>query len=295
MLVSLPLDAVEDAISVPFEHAFGGAILLTAVVATTPVVWMVVHRIYGGRNVFFARWGFFHLLQVLLLGVLLSLALAQFLPGTLASEETQIGTLLAWQCVVFGPPCALVLLFARRLDPDGVRCLGLRVSRLGRALAAGLLAYVAFLPGFYALMLVWPYLLERFGASYEPQPFQDMFLSASGFEFWSGVALAVLVLPFFEELLFRAFLQPLLVQNFRDAGGVVLTALIFAALHGQGAFLPIFGLALLLGFLMLRTQRLLAVWSVHALHNGLQVALALSVAKLDLSTDPGLLLMNYLR
>ena len=84
-------------------------------------------------------------------------------------------------------------------------------------------------------------------------------------------------MPLLEEVLFRGFLQPLLVQNFRDKGGIVLTSALFAVMHGTSAFLPIFGLSLILGAVMLRTQRLTAVWAIHALHNGLQVALLLSL------------------
>jgi uncharacterized protein len=87
------------------------------------------------------------------------------------------------------------------------------------------------------------------------------------------VLLGALVLPLFEELLFRGFLQPLLVQNLHDRAGLVLTALCFALLHGVEAGVPIFGFALILGGLMLRTQRLAACWSVHALHNALVFAI----------------------
>ena len=83
----------------------------------------------------------------------------------------------------------------------------------------------------------------------------------------------IVVLPFFEELIFRGFLQPLLVQNLGDRGGVFLTSLVFALPHGDSAFLPIFGLALLLGSLKLRTQRLSAPFAVHALHNAIVFAL----------------------
>ena len=38
--------------------------------------------------------------------------------------------------------------------------------------------------------------------------------------------------PVFEELVFRGFLLPLLVQTFGPAGGILLTALPFALLHG---------------------------------------------------------------
>ena len=79
--------------------------------------------------------------------------------------------------------------------------------------------------------------------------------------------LVILVLPFFEELIFRGFLQPLFVQNLGDRGGVFLASLVFAVLHGDSAFLPIFCLALLLGSLKLRTQSLASCFAVHALHN----------------------------
>jgi membrane protease YdiL (CAAX protease family) len=88
-----------------------------------------------------------------------------------------------------------------------------------------------------------------------------------------GAALVIFVLPFFEELVFRGFLQPLFVQNLGDRGGVFLTSLVFAIPHGDSAFLPIFGLALLLGSLKLRTQRLSAPYAVHALHNAVAFVL----------------------
>ncbi|MFM7280644.1 MAG: lysostaphin resistance A-like protein, partial [Planctomycetia bacterium] len=84
-----------------------------------------------------------------------------------------------------------------------------------------------------------------------------------------AVFFGVLLIPFFEELLFRAFFQPLMVQNVRDRLGIVVTSLIFGLLHGTAACVPVFAVSLLLGGLMLRTQSLPAVWAVHALHNGL--------------------------
>ncbi|MFT4541933.1 MAG: membrane protease YdiL (CAAX protease family) [Planctomycetota bacterium] len=281
---------------IPFEHALAGAIVVTAVLAVTPAIWTIVQRIYGGRNIFFARWGFLHLLQVILFGlgfsILISFALDSYLPE---DEPLGIGMLLASQCLIFGPPCLFVMFLAQRLDPDGIRCLGLRWNRTPRAMAGGLLAYFAFLPGFYGLMVVWPYLLDRFGGAYEDQAFSSLFEMASGGELWFGVAMAVLVLPFFEELLFRGFLQPLLVQNFRDRGGVAMTAILFAAMHGESAFVPILGLALLLGAVMLRTQRLLAVWALHALHNGIQVAILLSTMPVESDSGAGALILESLR
>jgi hypothetical protein len=84
--------------------------------------------------------------------------------------------------------------------------------------------------------------------------------------------LAVAVLPFLEELCFRGFLQPLLVQNLSDRGGVAATAALFALIHEVHAFLPVFVLSLVMGGIMLRTRRLTAAWCVHALNNALTLA-----------------------
>ena len=90
------------------------------------------------------------------------------------------------------------------------------------------------------------------------------------------LVLGVAVQPLLEELVFRSFLQPLLVQNFREVLGVALTSFVFAALHGPDVFLPIFALSCLLGAIMLRTQNLYAVWAIHALNNGLQFAVLIA-------------------
>jgi membrane protease YdiL (CAAX protease family) len=46
---------------------------------------------------------------------------------------------------------------------------------------------------------------------------------------------------------------------------------VFAALHGTEGIVPIFALSLLLGAIMLRTQRLTAAWAVHAAYNALVI------------------------
>jgi membrane protease YdiL (CAAX protease family) len=53
----------------------------------------------------------------------------------------------------------------------------------------------------------------------------------SWFSFALLAATAVIVAPFFEELLFRGFLQPLLSRTFGVAAGVLITAALFGSLH----------------------------------------------------------------
>ena len=56
-------------------------------------------------------------------------------------------------------------------------------------------------------------------------------------------------------------------------------ALLFALLHGRSAFLPLFLLSLFLGWLQRRTHSLFVPWLVHAVHNGITLALALAPAR----------------
>jgi len=253
--------------------ALSGAVLLGVSAAIAPGVVALVRRIWPGRNVFFARWGFGHVIQALLVFLLAQVAIALVAP--IEEIEDSILWLLGLSSLSFGCVVAFVLATARRLDPIGIASLGLRKGGNLRALFAGVAAYLLLLPAFFGAGLVWPWVLTLLGEPVEPQVFGELFGNAGTVELVGGIVLAVLVMPFFEELLYRGFLQPLLVQNFRDRGGLVLTSVLFALPHGASAFLPIFVLSLVLGGIMLRTQRLLAVWGLHALHNGLQLAILL--------------------
>lgn len=251
-----------------------GAVLATTSLAITPLAIAVVRRIFPGRNVVFARWGFSHVAQIVLIAAVLLAAVA--LVRTPRAEpsaglERDQGTLfdLALTAGILLSCCGAVALFAIRLDPSGPRCLGLWPGRQIRAALAGLAGYGMLLPGILGLGMLWPWVLRAAGAQFEPQLVVEKMRDLAPGDRPVAILLGVAILPLFEEILFRAFLQPLLVQNLSDRLGIIATSLVFAALHGTGAFLPIFALSLLLGAIMLRTQRLLAVWSVHALHNGL--------------------------
>ena len=130
------------------------------------------------------------------------------------------------------------------------------------------LRYVLALPSLFGLIALSTVIFELMGL--EP-PEQDTALLVK-----EGIAahpvaitlLVALVIPLLEEILFRGFLLELLVGWIGRWGGVLISSLFFAALHGAEAFLPIFGLALVLAGVKLRTRSLAAVWVIHALHNG---------------------------
>lgn len=256
-----------------------GLVLVASALALWPLCAYLVQLLFPERRVHFARWGFSHVVQVAA-----ALILCSLLSGFAAVALVELGrgpifAGLVAQVLVYAAVTPLIGSLAMRLDPDGLVSLGFRRGGELRACAAGVVAYGLMFPGYLGLMGCWPWLMERLDLRFEQQEVVVGMLELSRGELLLALPLAIVVLPFFEELIFRGFLQPLLVQNLGDRGGVVATSVVFGALHGPSAFLPIFGLSLILGGVMLRTQRLIGSFAVHALHNGLMLTYLFTVGQ----------------
>jgi membrane protease YdiL (CAAX protease family) len=272
-----PQDALDAGARALVEDPAGAGtalVLLLGALALVPAAVALVRRFTPRVPVFFARWRFTQLGLVFAAGVAFLVACSSALVALAPGADRDLMAVFGG-CLGLGLTCALIAWIARRMDPSGVRSLGLWPGGHLRAASVGALAYLLCLPTLVALALLWPWLHERLGGEAAEQPFFDLLARTDGWTLVGLVAVLVAVQPLFEELIFRSFLQPLLVQNLGDRGGVALTSLGFALLHGAPFFLPIFALSLLLGALKLRTQRLAACWAVHALHNGLMVGTAL--------------------
>lgn len=281
-------DAFQDAadLAASASAALTGAVVLAGGLALTPLAALVVRRLVAERRVLFARWRFMHLFAV----VLLTLASATLAGAALAALALDLHELLLGQlatAVGLGVAGLAVARLAQRLDPAGLASLGLARSGNLRATVAGLGAYLLCAPALVGAMLCWPWLYERLGGTWVQQPIVTRIGELDAFGIAAMAVMAVLLQPLLEELLFRSFVQPLLAQNLGDRGGIVLTSLLFAGLHGGSAFLPVFGLSLLLGALMLRTQRLAAVAVVHAVHNGVMLGLVFVAPPLEGVPSPG--------
>lgn len=278
LLAQLATDAPQAAEPALSAVARGqiGAVLVLAGIVLVPLVALLVNALFQGRNVVFARHGFSHVVQVTF--AIAAVAFASSFVGPPTGEDVLAD--LVRTVVAFGAGVAVVFVTAVRFDPDGWRSVGMWRGRHASASVAGVLAYVLLLPALLGVAMVWTYVLELFGQPVEAQAVVQAFAEMPRERMPLAIVLAVIVQPLFEEILFRAFLQPLLVQNVREKAGIALTSFVFAALHGPTVFLPIFALSLLLGAVMLRTQRLAAVFAIHALHNGLQIALLPFVSKI---------------
>lgn len=99
-------------------------------------------------------------------------------------------------------------------------------------------------------------------------------------ERWATAALAVLLMPLLEELLFRGCLQRTFARRPEHGPrrALLFTSLVFAFAHGPVMWLPGFALGLLLGAFDLRFGDLRAPVAVHMAHNALVLVLTLVVA-----------------
>jgi membrane protease YdiL (CAAX protease family) len=242
-------------------------------IVLVPLALALARRIAPRRGVFFARWGFLHVLVLVGAGAVLLNLTPLIVPG----DTVDPWILIARTMVFMGGLALGVLAIAHRMHPEGIGALGFSRGGNLRAIAAGLVCFVLLWPVLTGCMWAWPMLARLMDLEVGVQPVLEGILDLEGSALFGALVFAVLIGPLLEELIFRGFLQPLLVQNFRERGGIAMCAFLFALLHGVDAFLPLFMFSLLLGWLQVHTQRLLASYCVHALNNGVTMIIAFTV------------------
>ncbi len=173
---------------------------------------------------------------------------------------------------------AFLVAFVRQLTP-GRDSLGLRAPPLARTAGLAALAYASFLPIVVAVHWVNQRSLPE-GTDAVQQPLSEL-LSAPGTpQFWVLVATVVIAVPIYEETLFRGMMQNGLEAIFarsRDAASARFLAIgvasaAFSLLHEWFTLLPVFTLAVFLGWLYARSGSLRLVILVHGLHNLVVIA-----------------------
>lgn len=207
-----------------------------------------------------ARWSIRDVIVVYVLRLAAGLALVRLvLPlfGAVGPVAAEVSDRLLVVALVAGT-------VARRRG--GWRDLGLTGRRWGRQVLWGLAAGVVL----YAVSFA----SERlYTALFFTTPLEHPLVSMTR----QATSLAALAAPLFlagvaapvaEEVLYRAFTLPPLVQRFGLAGGVVLSALLFAVLHFNVAWLPEVALVGVgLALLYYRTGSLLSAITTHAFLN----------------------------
>ena len=154
----------------------------------------------------------------------------------------------------------------------------LRLNFAPRHLLIGLMAGVAI----FFLALGLDLLLSRFIA---PDPITELINEATteaiianygGWRFLLGVLTMGVVTGFCEEIFFRGFVMRGFENSLHSQGvAIFLTSLIFSVLHMRLiAIVPIFILAMVMGFLVIRTDSTYTAITCHATYNSLILAAA---------------------
>ena len=204
-------------------------------------------------------------------------ALDAYTGGNVWRQAPSARLLLGISPTGLGALIVLAVSALRRPRPSGTptRALGLCSAEPVKDLGRGLATYVAAYPGVIAIILLWGALLDWLGVKVQPQEVVKILLAPQAwFEVAASVAVATLVAPLFEEMVFRGFLLPALSRRMGAPGAVVLTATLFGLLHGRAYAGPTFALGLLLGWLYGRTGRLWVSVGCHGAHNAVALVAA---------------------
>jgi membrane protease YdiL (CAAX protease family) len=266
-----------------------GLVLLSVTLAALPLVMRIVKHVAPPAEPVRAPWGLAHVALVALTFVVVApLTALLFKP-----EEDDLLALLVLNSAVFAFCVLIAVAIAAQRGVDGFRALGLRASGNVRAILAGAGTYIVCIPAWIGIAMIWIVTLTLFGHGVREQAIITGFSELDPDRRLVPLVFGVVLVPLFEEVLFRGFLQPVLVQIVRPVLGIVITSVLFGAMHGLDAFLPIFALSVLLGWIRHRTQTLSGPWAVHALHNGGQfVMLYVFPDVIDRAEKAGLLQLH---
>lgn len=166
------------------------------------------------------------------------------------------------------------LVFGLKYGKPVFASLGWQRSRFNLVIAAAGGVLLAFLVSALAYLIHTPQV---------PSPVESLMNSPALLAIF-GV-MAVTIAPLFEELLFRGFLQPLLSRTFGVAAGILLTAIVFGALHApEYSFAWQYALAVsivgaVLGWVRFTSNSIIPSTVMHGFYNAVFV-IALAFSKL---------------
>ncbi|MBI4114983.1 MAG: CPBP family intramembrane metalloprotease [Candidatus Omnitrophica bacterium] len=170
---------------------------------------------------------------------------------------------------------ALVVYFVHRAGGNW-RDLGFHEIRILKDIRVGLVGYLAILPFFLLILVAVVLWASIFHYEPPPHPLVEVFLeeeARSPALIAYSIFLACVTGPFLEEIFFRGFLYPALKSRWGVTWGLILSSAFFGLIHQNTfAFLPIFLLGLILGYLYEKRGTLVPSIALHIVHNSVFVA-----------------------
>lgn len=168
-----------------------------------------------------------------------------------------------------------IIYFVKVKYNHSLATIGLKIRNARHLSFLAVLSYIAFLPilAFLLLLLIW--LTSLFNFHLPQQTLFRLFLKEENLWLLTFSTIMVIILgPIVEEIFFRGFSYNAIKRRWGVRPAFVLTAVVFAGLHGNViGFLPIVALGLLLAYVYEKTASLIPSIIVHILHNTLMVSL----------------------
>ncbi len=215
--------------------------------------------------------------QVIAVGLWKTLAAFGSVPDP---GDADTGRVFAQGLVFHGAALLLLMGMLRARRWSWGRAFGLRTPGLARRAGMALTCYAGVLPAFMTAAMVSQLVMLLFGRPLTIQDFVLIFMKPqSAWTLMGLLSLALVLAPLAEEALFRGVLLPALMKRMGTGPAVVLSSLLFAAVHVHApSFLPLFVLAVGLALAYIQSGSLWVPAIMHAVFNGLNLALLLAAS-----------------
>lgn len=231
----------------------------------------------AGRH-FRVKWGIWDAFKLAIafvfLGYIIHIIEANFLSSSEGKDKLSFIPLLnagIMDLALLG----FILYFVKVKYKQALAALGLKIKGAVKHIFLAILSYIAFLPVLTFLLLLLILLAALLNYQPPQQAIFKLFLQEK--RLWLliySTAMVVILGPFVEEVFFRGFAYNAVKRRWGAPKAAVLTAVVFAALHGNLiGFFPIMALGLLLAYMYEKTGSLISSITIHVLHNGLMIML----------------------
>ncbi len=190
------------------------------------------------------------------------------LPAGVSREHVQLNCGMALLSFV------LILVVLRQASGCKLAEFGIHFSEWPRSIRIGIQGFVAcVLPVTLAQVLT---MVSGLRGPDKQHSFLQLLRDDSGFSTvaWIGIAVIV-VAPLAEELLFRVVIQTWLKRHLPTKWSIVVVALVFSAVHAWPDPIPLFPLALILGYVYDRSNSYVSVVVLHSLFNTVNLIVAI--------------------
>lgn len=225
------------------------------------------------------KWGIFDIFKLVIifvfLGYILHIIEQQIFSSSLLKEGTDRPISLLNAGIMDLLILGFIVYFVKVKYSQGLAALGLKIKGWARGVFLAILSYIAFLPLLAFLLLVVIMLAAIFNYHPPQQALFKLFLQEKNIWFLIYSTTMVVILgPIVEEVFFRGFTYNAIKRRWGKRTAMVLTAVVFAWLHGNLiGFLPIMALGFLLVYVYEKTGSLIPSIAIHILHNGIMVGL----------------------